>query len=364
MQQLESEMIKTFWNLLDVDPGFETHGVYRMSLSAPGDQIDSFASITAYHRKMLAALEQAPGVIAVGGSKASPLAGAGERYQFTLIDADGRQRPVAPEAGVHIVTPGYFDALGIVMRQGRSFTTQDSAPAGVINSVLAEQFFPDGDVLERSLNLGDNPVRIVGVVESVHHLGIQNPAQSAVYLPHWYFPRTTMNFYVRMANPSPGAADAIREAIWSVNSHQPIAEFSVLEELVQTDLARPRFMTILMVTFAALAVALTALGIYGVVSYRVGQRTSELGIRLALGASRSSLLRLVVVQSMALCGFGVVAGLTGATWLSQFLSSLLYGVSATDLPVFGVATAIVLGISLVPAQRATRIDPIEALRCD
>ncbi len=123
-------------------------------------------------------------------------------------------------------------------------------------------------------------------------------------------------------------------------------------------------MTILMVTFAALAVALTALGIYGVVSYRVGQRTSELGIRLALGASRSSLLRLVVVQSMALCGFGVVAGLTGATWLSQFLSSLLYGVSATDLPVFGVATAIVLGISLVPAQRATRIDPIEALRCD
>ena len=363
-----SLMLRTFWNLLDVDPGFQTHGVYRMSLSAPSDQIDSFPSITAYHRKMLAALEVAPGVIAAGGSKSSPLAGAGEPYQFTLIDSDGRERAVAPEAGVHIVTPGYFDALGIVMRHGRSFTTQDSAPAGVINAVLAEQFFPDGNVLERSLNLGDNPVRIVGVVESVHHLGIQNPAESAIYLPHWYFPRTTMNFYVRMANPSAAAADAIRQAVWSVNPRQPIAEFSVMGELVETDLARPRFMTILMVTFAALAVALTALGIYGVVSYRVGQRTSELGIRLALGASRASLLRLVVAQSMALCGLGVVAGLIGAIWLSRFLSSLLYGVSATDLPVFGIATAIVVAISLVaslvPAQRATRVDPISALRCD
>ncbi len=363
-------MLKSFWKLVQVDPGFDTEQVLTASLKIPADQFDVDAegwteSLLAYQNDVLTAVRDIPGVVAVGASKTAPLSDGGEPVTLTIQDPSGRDIEVRPDSGLQIVTPGYFEALGITVLKGRVMGEHDSPMAMVVNRSLAERFWPGRDPVGERLGPGE----VIGVVADVHHQGVAKAASSAIYVGPRAAPRVSMNLFVRTAAEGLGAsglADVVRQAIWSVNPGQPISDVVYLEQAVADDVAQPRFFATLLAAFAALALVLAALGIYGVVSYSVGQRTHELGVRMALGARGQDVLRLVVYQSMAVCGTGLVLGLVGAVGLSRILSGLLYGVEPRDPSTFATVAVLLFVVSFVasfiPALATTRLDPVTALR--
>jgi putative ABC transport system permease protein len=273
----------------------------------------------------------------------------------------------APET--HIVTGAYFRALGIPLLEGRVFTDADEVderPLLIVNQTLARQYWPDRDPVGDALMLfGNNEVRIVGVVGDVRYNAIVQAPRPAVYvLPH-FGGRRSMTLYVRTASDPLPMANAFRQAIWEVNPDQPVS-VTTMRQVVSATVAEPRFLTVLLASFAGLAVVLAALGVYGVTAYDVSRRTYEVGVRMALGARAGNVLRLIVAQGLAPVLAGLAIGLIAARALTRVLSSLLYGVDATD-PMTFASVALLLGaVALlavyVPARRAARVDPILALR--
>lgn len=366
-------MLKSFWKLVRVDPGFETEQVLTFSIRSPanlpvrdGETEDRGASLIRYQREILEAVERVPGVVSVGASKTQPLASGGEPLELTTVDAGGNERTLRPDSGMQIVSPGYFETLGVTVLEGRTFAEHDPPQAVVINQAMAEQYWPDESAVGQRLGTPPRQIEIIGVVAGVRHEGMAQAARGAMYVQPTAGPRTAMTVYARTASDPMAAAPAIREAVWSVNPHQPISNLGRLTQTLDADVARPRFFTTLLATFAGLALVLAALGIYGVVAYTVGQRTGELGIRVALGARAADVLRLILSQAMRVCTAGLALGLLGSFWLSQLLAGLLYGVEPRDPATF-VGVALLLGTvallaSFVPALRATRVDPVTALR--
>jgi predicted lysophospholipase L1 biosynthesis ABC-type transport system permease subunit len=218
------------------------------------------------------------------------------------------------------------------------------------------------------MTLGSTETEIIGVVADVHNDGIAERARSAMYALPYAFPRTSVTLFIRTTgNPLAAAAD-VRRAVWSVDPNQPLGAFATLNQVVADDIATPRFFTTLLLVFAGVALALAALGIYGVVSYSVGRRTSEMGLRMALGARSGNLLRLVLRHSMALSVGGLALGILGALVLSRVLASQLYGVSVWDPTTYAVVSAGLVAVAFVagylPALKATRVDPVRALRSE
>ena len=357
-------LIRTFWNLTRVDAGFLAENVLSLSINMSGD-VMSGDQRNAYRRELIDHIESLPGVLAAGGSKDVPLHGTTEFYSFTL---PGVTSPISPLT--HIVMGDYFRALGIPLLEGRTFTEadeNDESAVVMVNQALARQYWPGRSLVGEPLLLfGDDEVRVIGVVGDVRHTGIAQPPGPAVYvLPH-FGGRRSMNLFVRTASDPLRMADAIRSAIWEVNPDQPISHVATMRQVVAGTVREPRFLTLLLSSFAGLAVILAALGIYGVTAYQVSTRTYEVGVRMALGGKARDVLRLIVTEGLMPVLAGMVIGLIAAGALTRVLSNLLYGVDAADPLIFASVALLLLAVALlavyVPARRASRVNPIVALR--
>jgi len=317
-----------------------------------------------------------PGVESAAVGTVIPLTDNHSRSDVT-IEGMATPRPGDyPHPDVHIVSPGYVETLGITLLRGRNFTDQDNenAPlAGMINAMVARRFFPNEDPIGKRFLFGHpsaaNPSKwytIVGVVEDTKLYGLANPARLEVYVPYRQHPRNEMGLLVRSTADPAALTLEIRDAVHAIDKDQPLFAIATMKQLVSDSLATRRMTLVLLGLFSGLALILGAIGIYGVISYSVAQRTHEIGIRMALGAPRGDVFRLVVGQGLKLAGMGIVIGIVAAFGLARLMSSLLYGVSAADFETFlGVAillALVALLASYIPARRAMRIDPMVALR--
>ena len=385
-------MLRTFWNLARVDSGFDARAVTTMSVWLRQQGYDGEAARTFWTR-LLERAATIPGVETVAMSSAlPPLApdfGWGTVIEgFVPVEGGPILSARRPDGQVlamvdhyQLVTPGYFDALRVSLVAGRVFDARDDAQgakAVVVNETLARAVWGEASPLGRHIVPSLSPTiadsfTVVGVIADVKNVGIDKPTGTALYLPYTQVPATTgllraPYVAVRAAGAPDAVAGAMRAAVRNVDPTLPIAEIRTLDDVVAASQSRPRFMTLVLTSFGGVSLLLAAIGIFGVISYSVAQRTRELGIRIALGAQARGVLRLVLGGALRLAAAGVLVGLIGAFALTRFLSAFLFGVSANDPATFA-AVALVLGAvallaSYLPAWRATRVDPLVALRTE
>jgi predicted permease len=371
-------MIRSLSALWNVDPGFRPDNVLTFGLSFPPSmRAVSPEAKRANLRDLSDHINAMPGVKAASFSTgASPMQGEDDLF-FWL---DGKPKPASTSemhmALVYRVEPAYLTAMGIPLRRGRFFTTRDEVrtqPVVVIDEVFARQYFPNVDPLGKQINLGGNrdPLEIVGVVGHVKQWGLdgddKQSLQAQLYEPFrqlgW---SSEVGVVVRAEGVAPALIESIRRVVQSQNSQNVIYEPQTMNEVIADTLGRQRFLMILLNAFAALALLLASVGLYGVISYLAGQRTRELGVRLALGAQRPEILRLVLNHGMKMALGGVALGVIAALGLTRLLEKMLYGVSTTDPATFVVVALLLMIVALlacfVPAWRATKVDPLVALR--
>jgi len=361
-------LIRTYNSLLHVDPGFEPEGVLTMRVAARGD--DGYVDFLHEAVDRIAAL---PGVEAAGMVRPLPLRGdtfQGESFPFAIPGQETAGPDESPEANLRFVGPGYFEAMGIPLHSGRDFRAGDDreAPLVVILSRATVERYWDGEspVGTSILLDGETEVPIIGMVGDVRQMSLAEVPEPVVYVSHRQVSRSGMTFVVRTAPDSVEMIGAIQREIWELRPDQPINDIASMETVIGSSVAQPRFAMALLSLFAALSACLAAVGIYGVVAYSVGRRRREIGIRIALGAEPGAVLRFVVHASTRLAAFGIVVGGVGAFATTRLMTSLLFGVPAADPLTFVTVGLVSLGVaagaSLVPALRASRIDPIVALR--
>jgi putative ABC transport system permease protein len=365
-------LIRSFVYLLNLSPGFDTQGVLIADIPLSRSRYPTGEQQAAFTRQAIERTRELPGVTSVAAVNIVPLSGDGRQSSFTI---EGRPVPDGqePDGEVTTVSPDYFRTMGIPLLKGRTFTEQDktdSPSVVIISETLARQNFPGEEPLGKRLILDDEKpaYEIIGVVGDVRHEGLEKETYPGYYLSFYQAPERQVNLMVRSAptvDPA-GLQSAVRNVIKEMDQEQLVWETKTMEQLRAESVARRRFNMMLLGIFAALALLLAAVGIYGVMSYSVTQRTHEIGIRLALGAQTSDVLRMVVRQGMTLAFVGVGIGLAAAFIVTRIMSSLLFGVSPTDALTFGVVAMLLLGIALlaclIPARRATRVDPMVALR--
>jgi putative ABC transport system permease protein len=372
-------MLRSFSHLRNVNPGFQTdHALtLRISLPVPDGQITAADSdrFVSFFDRALARIGQLPGVTATGASNMIPLDGNGTDR---LIDIEGyipRDKSDMPDAQNRQVTPGWFAAMGIPLVQGRLIESTDDGKAPrvvVVNETFVKRFFPNGDAIGRRIRLGKLTAEfpwatIVGTVGDVRNFTLDTPPEPAMYWPVAQIRSTpALAIVVRTKNDPTALTGGVRQAIGEIDPAQPIYDMQTLDQLVAKSLDQRRFTLTLMLLFGVIALVLSAIGIYGVMAFAVTQRTQEIGIRMALGASALDVLKMVVGSGMFLALIGVAAGLIGAFAVTRLMASLLFGVSPTDLVTFGLVTAGLLVVALlacyIPARRATKVDPLIALR--
>jgi putative ABC transport system permease protein len=362
-------MIRTVLNLTNESPGFDPKHAGAVTISIPPSKNDGRPEreiLASYFDEAIRRIRALPGVESVGGVAYPPMVGYNPGVDFTI----GGRASASYRADIQPITPDYLQAIGIPLLRGRQFTEAEMKPqpeAAIINNAFAKKFWPNEDPMGKYILLQDDklprgPLVVVGLAGDVKQFGLATEPRPEIYLP---MHRNSMTLIVRTGgNPAQWAA-AVRESIQRLDNRTAIS-MRTLEEMVDRTAISRRTFALLMGVLGAVALLLAAMGIYGVISYLVAQRTHEMGIRLALGAQRRDLLRLVLGQGLTLTMIGVAAGLALAFALTRFLSSMLYGVSAAD-PLTFVAIALLLAVvalmaSLLPARRAMKVDPIAALR--
>ncbi|HWO02704.1 MAG TPA: ABC transporter permease, partial [Blastocatellia bacterium] len=363
-------LIKSFANLQSVDPGFNPKKVLRVDVGLPRTRYPDRLQSAAFYKQLLDRVAGLPDVQSAGAVSSLPLSGGGTDSNFQI---EGRPpaEPGHPQvAWYSSVTPDYFRAMGIRLVRGRDFTGADStdvSKVALISETMARRFFPDEDPLGKRLVFGEKDLReIVGVMSDVKFFGLNLDARPSMYFPHAQSPARGMSLVVRTQGEPMTLAAAIRGQVSELDRDLAASNVMPMEELVGISLAEPRFTLMLLGAFAAVAMALSAIGVYGVVSYSVAQRSHEIGVRMALGAQMRDVLKLVVRQGMALVLGGVGVGLVAAFALTRVMESLLFGVTATDFTTFSLTSLLLAGVALgacfVPARRATKVDPMVALR--
>ena len=367
-------MIQSFWRLLKVDPGFQPENVLTVDLSLPTARYPQGYQVSQFYDRLLHRIASLPGVRSVGGAAYLPFSGARNAWSF---DIEGQ--PPLPadrvEAEWRPVTPGYFRTMGVPLSRGRDFTEQDvdgSPGVVIINEAMARLYWPGEDPLGRRLKLQDERKKVwhtvVGVVKDVRHLGPASEPKPEMYFPYsqLIYPWYPMTVVIRTESDPMRLAPAVRQAVLELDQEQPVYNIRTLEELFAKSVAPTRLHLVLFGIFAAVALILAVSGLYGVMNYSVAQRRHEIGIRMALGAQAGDVLRLVVGQGMGTTVVGVALGLVGAYAVTRLMSSLLFGVSATDPVTFTVVSAVLSTAALVacwiPARRAAKVDPMVALR--
>ena len=365
-------VMKSFWRIQQVDPGFRADHVLAMEIELPTDsRYRTPIEQADFFRRLLAKVDVLPGVRSAGMVSVLPLNPGEDRASFFI---DGR--PPLPPGQYHVadyrtVSPDYFRTMGIPLQRGRNFGAQDQAgrpPVVVINESLARRFWPDGsDPIGHRLRIGRAGIlEIIGIVSDVKGSGLDRQATATVYVSYLQAPQFRMSLVVRAAVDPSSMVQTVKGAVYSVDRDQSVYNIRTLDQLVSDSQSSSRFTLLLLGIFAAAALALSAAGIYGVISYSVAQRTREIGIRLAMGAQRSDVLRLVLRQGLILAGIGVASGLSIALAVTRIMASLLFEVSPRDPVIFPAAAAFMAVIALlatyIPARRAMNLDATISLR--
>jgi predicted permease len=367
-------LVKSFFKLLQVDPGFRSESAVAMEMTPPESEgEDSARRRASFYQQLIERAGALPGVTAIGGVNGLPMTGEGANGQFLIDD----NQALKGYGEFRVASPGYFDAMGIRLLRGRLFDQTDgpgSPQVALITETLARRHFPNEDPLGHTIQYGNmdgdpHLLRIVGVVGDVRENGLEEKIETTVYVHYLQRPRQSWNFavVVRARAEPESLIPALRDIAQSLNRDTPVS-FRTLEQIFSSSLDQRRFSLSLLSAFAFAALLLAALGVYGVISYAVTQRVSEIGVRIALGAQAMDVLRLIVGQGMKFVLLGVGIGLAGALALTRLIAHMLYKVSATDPLTFAVVAALLIGVALLaallPARRAIKVDPIIALRSE
>jgi putative ABC transport system permease protein len=365
---------RSFVSLMNVDPGFDPEGVTTAFVAMPPSSYAGAPELVTFLDSLVERIAARPGVESVAAISVLPLAGSDSDTGF---DIEGRPEPDAPGSRPIVwfrrVTPAYFSTMKQPVLRGREFTEADrgdAPPVVLISDVAAERFWPGEDALGKRVRFGaGNPWHeIVGITQGVRHTGLSQAPRPELYFPYAQRPGRTMTLVVKSAADESAVTDMLRADLAEVDPNLPLSTVATMTSLLRASVAQQRFFMNITGAFGLLALALAAVGIYGVMSYTVSRRTTEMGLRMALGASRGEVLSMIVGQGIRLTVAGIALGLLLAYWATSFMSTVLFDVNPRDLLIFAsapiVLALIALAACLAPALRATRIDPIKALRVD
>jgi len=369
-------MMKSMYRLLQVNPGFRPERVLTMEIDLRTAQYSKPEASLAFWHQVLDRVRVLPGVEAAALGTVVPLTGDHSRADVTIEGMATPEPGKYPHPDYHSVSAGYLDALTIPLLRGRNFAAADTKtapPVALVNYTMAHRFWPNGDAIGKRLRFGhpewkdDFPwITVVGVVGDTKLYGLSNPSRLELYLPYEQSPTTEMSLVLRSSVNPASLTSAVREAVLDIDKDQPVADVNTMTQLVNNSVATPRITLVLLGLFSALALVLAAIGTYGVIAYSVQQRTHELGIRLALGAQRRDVMRLVLAHGMKLAGIGIAIGVAAAFGLTRLMASLLFGTGASDPIAFSAASIVLLLVAVaaccIPARRAMRLDPMVALR--
>lgn len=366
-------LMKSFQRLQQVTLGFNPQQVFAANVSLANAKYNDTPQQINFFQQVLQQVENLPGVKSAAMVNYAPFSSNSDRV-FTIAGHPEPAPDAIPDANYRVISPQYFRTLEIPLARGRIFTEQDapnSPRVVIINETLAQRYFPNEDPLGKQIKLGrfteQNPLHtIVGVVGSVKDVRLETESDPTFYYPFTQSSARFGSLVVRTANDPLLLTTPVRNAVLAVDQEQPITRPRTLEIAIADSMTQRRLNVILLGIFGGLALALAAVGIYGVMAYSVTQRTHEIGIRLALGAGRSDVLKLIVGQGMLLAAFGISIGLAGAFFLTRLMDTLLFGVTPTDPATFGSIASLLLGIAFcacwIPARRAARVDPVVTLK--
>jgi putative ABC transport system permease protein len=372
--------IHSFWKLTRVDLGFRQDHILTFNLPTPIDRFTHPEQITAFYLQLLEKINALPGIVSTAVSTGMPIAGTNFGMPFSIAGQPVGDLSSRPGAGFTMVTPEYFRTFGINISMGRSFTEQDVAggvPVAIVNETFVKKYLANVDPLKQRLSVEQlipgatrlGPAiewQIVGVYHDVHNGGVRGDGFPEINVPFWQSPWPQAGIEVRTAGDPASVTKSIAAAVQSVDPDLPLDQVKTMDQLVDESLAGDRFATILFAAFAGVALLLAAIGIYGVMSFAVAQRTHEIGLRMALGAGPAQVLRLVLREGMMLALIGLVVGLGGTYFVGRVMKSILYQVTVIDPVAVSAVTAVLLLSALlacyIPARRATQVDPMVALR--
>ena len=369
-------LIRSFMRLQHIDPGFRAEGVFTARVSLPASRYPTPAAGTTFFQNALVNIQRLPGVRSAAAISFLPLAGPGMGTSFNRTDRPAPPDGQFPSTEVRPVTPNFFKTMNIPQLAGRDISDTDRADAplvAVVSEELVRRIFPGEDPLGKRLQVaigrreGMN-VEIVGVVGNVKFASLDAEPRPAVYIPLPQLSIGLATFVARTELDPLSLSNAVGGAVRSIDPELPLADVRSMEEVVDVTLARPRTISVLLTAFAAIALILAGVGVYGVMAYSVSQRTQEIGVRMALGATAQSVFRLVLGQALKLVAIGVVAGVVVAAALTQMLETLLFQTAPLDPLTFSLTALVLIAVatlaSYIPARRSTRIAPIEALRAE
>jgi predicted permease len=361
--------LQSFRNLLSVNPGFRADNVLMARLSLPETKYKEKTQVESFYNQVRAGVSSLPGVQAVELNQVVPFSGGGGGAPFTVEGFEGQPAKVA---WLRSTTPGYFAAMGMPVLKGRAFASSDtekSQPVAIVDESLARRYSPVGDLVDKRIRIGDGPwLTIVGVVPNVKNRKLDEEAWPYVYRPYSQWVRRETMLVVRGSVDPTSLVAGIRQEVAKLDPELPLSEVGTIQQAMDRSLVTTRLTNSLLAGFAATALLLALTGIYGVMSLNVANRRSEFGIRLALGAQRSNVLKLILGQGLKLAAVGVALGLLAAIAFTRLLKGLLFGISASDPLTFALLAALLVGVALlacwIPARRATKVDPLEALRSE
>jgi predicted permease len=361
--------LQSFRNLLNVNPGFRAENVLMARLSLPETKYKDKAQVESFFNEVRAGVSSVPGVQAVELCQVVPFSGGGGGGPFTVEGFEQQQSKVA---WLRSTTPGYFTAMGMPVLKGRAFASSDtdkSQAVAIVDERLARMYSSDGDLVNKRIRIGDGPwLTIVGVVPNVKNRKLDEEAWPYVYRPYSQWVRRETMLVVRSAISPESLVRGIRQEVAKLDPELPLSNVSSVQQAMDRSLVTTRLTNSLLAGFAATALLLALTGIYGVMSLNVANRRNEFGIRLALGAQTSNVLKLILGQGFRLAMVGVALGLLAAIAFTRLLKGLLFGISASDPLTFAVIAVLLVGVALlacwIPARRATKVDPLEALRSE
>ncbi len=364
-------MTRSFARLVAVDPGFATEDVLVARFTIPNFRYPTRQQYLPLYDRLIERVREVPGVVSAGAIKEIPLRGTGEFISYRAVGHPEPRPGEEPRAYVQPVSDGYFPTMRIPLLAGRDIMPQDTVAANfgvILSESLAKRWWPGGSAVGEQIRFGggDAAIRVIGVVGDVRANGLATEPTETVYVPIRLMPRVPVSLVVRTTGDPALLLPAVREAIHSVDAALPLDELTPVRAIVAGDAAAARFLATLLIVFAAIAVLLAAIGLYGLVSYVVAQRTQEIGVRMALGAQRAAVVRLMLWRGMAPVVAGLVLGIAGAFALRGVLAGLLYGISPADPGTYVAVAAALATVGLVaswlPARRAAKVEPVQALR--